>query len=1599
MAEPVAPHYVTPHLPFVESAIKGLALATAGVDEADFLRFAAAFLRRVDERFIVRRGLPDLIATILDLYRFVQVRPGREISVRVFNPAPEANGYSLDRTVVETAMPDQPFLFDSMKMLLGDRGLDIGSAMHPIVTVRRGASGRVEAVGDVAAGQARESLMHLEIDRIDEPGAREALRLAALDRLRRAQAVVDDFSSMRDQCLYLAGNLPEVARGGRPGEVEVARDLFRWLTDENFVFMGYKEFVVDRSGPEAAAVPQPTTRQGKFRVEPPGAEIPLPSAARSWLQGGGLLFVGKGDRDSDVHRPGRLDLVAARIARGEQERILLFAGLFTRRAIRQPASRVPMLREKVRTLLAREDAVEPSYLQRTILDAINSMPMEYLLQASVDEIGHALHLVHEAEERRRTVVHPMIGPDRTTAYVLVSFPREHYDEDLRLAIRSRLEELTGATYCDDRVATGEHDNAVIQFFLTAPAGMRGMNEEGIRRDLLELARTWEDRFTDAVRALGVPGLTDEALAAYLGELPEEYRHQVGPDEAALDLVAVLDLRRTGRIQFRMTPIAGDDSPSTRLRIFSARDIFLSHSLPVLSHFGLRVIDHNSFGLGAGPSPFYLDSFRVQSIDGQTDVSQHEARLAEAMRAVFEETTRDDRLARLVLTAHLTWQEVAVLRGVIHYARQLGHVRILEAVRQTWIDHPQAAELLMEMFRSKFDPDLDTDAGVRDARVGAARRRLQEYLGTVDSAAEDRTLRHGLHIVDAMVRTNAYSTGLTPGHPLSFKVDCAAIPDMPSPRPFREIFVYDAEVMGVHLRGGPVARGGLRWSDRPEDFRTEVLGLMATQQTKNVLIVPVGAKGGFVLRKHYDTPQAARKAADELYKLFIRGLLDLTDNIVDGDVVPPARVVRYDGDDPYLVVAADKGTAHLSDTANAVAAEYGFWLGDAFASGGSRGYDHKDLAITARGAWVCVRRHFHEMGTDPERDTITAVGIGDMSGDVFGNGLLLSRTVRLVAAFNHMHIFVDPDPDPERSWVERKRLFDVPRSTWADYDRGVLSPGGGIYPRHAKRIELSEQARRILGVEAESLSGEEAIRAILEAEVDLLWNGGIGTYVKASWETDRQADDATNDAVRVDARDVRARVVGEGGNLGFTQSARVEYAQKGGRINTDAVDNSGGVDTSDHEVNLKILFSGLIRQGLLGQEERDGILRAVVGKVCDDVLANNYLHSELISVDQVRSQRRLEDFSHMMAVLQAEDGVDLRAHRLPDEAEMQRRRAAKEGMLRPELAKLSPFTKMRVYGQLVDDPVFDGHYLLRALREYFPPEVRGPFAADVDRHLLRRQIAATVVTNRIIDAAGCTFFQEVQEATSRSVAEVALAYLAAADLMGTAEFRKDIHSLDGRTRASVQYRALIEVEDAAAELTRWLLVRGMPVHDAAVLLDRFQPSFDTFARVAGEVLPLADRREIDRREKWFTGREFPAAMARRLARVPFLPQAGDVVLLAERAGTPVEDAAVLWYEAGESSRLQWALQLADASAASDGWERIALLGIQDQLRALLLQLSTEIAASRRGGETFKGAVRRWFAEREDVVRRLDSLAERIDATKARGLAPATVVASTLTALAR
>jgi glutamate dehydrogenase len=1391
--------------------------------------------------------------------------------------------------------------------------------------------------------------MQIEITPENDPADLARLTQTLSGVLADVRAAVTDWQHMRRVLREVVAELSAQPSPVPAAELAEVQDFLRWLDDDNFTFLGYREYLFDgAANPEHG--PLGILRDETHPVFGGLRDLcSLPADVQDFVRRRELLVITKSNRRATVHRTAHMDAIGVRRfgANGEVTGVRVFLGLFTSLAYSRNCRSIPLLRLKVRRILERSGLSPTSHDGKALLHILDTFPRDELFQADEDQLFGTVTGVLNLQERQRIAVFVRRDPLERYVSCFVYVPRERHDSQLRGRFGAILEEAfagqisTFHTQLDDESAL-----ARIHFIIRTTRGAVPTVDIAILEErLAEAGRSWTDRLHQAA-ATAFGDEEARTLLRRFQSFPIAYQARTDAAQAVADLRRIEAVSAGSPLEVSLHP--APDARLPGLRLYRAKEpVALSDVLPMLENLGLRVVAEEPFEIDStNGTPVWIHEFQLSGIALLTSVSPAiRARFEEALVEVWTGRVENDGFNRLVLAAGLSARQVMLLRLYAKFLRQAGTTFSQAYMEDALSGHPDIARRLVQLFETRFDPESTGSSLAAVAEIQA----IDHALDTVGSLDEDRILRTFLTLILRTVRTNYYQkspSGEAKPY-LAVKLASSEIDLLPRPRPLFEIYVYSPRVEAVHMRAGKVARGGIRWSDRKEDFRTEILGLMKAQTVKNAVIVPVGSKGGFVVKQPPDSRDKLGAEAVECYKMLIRGLLDLTDNIVSEGpgrhrVVPPPQVVRHDEDDPYLVVAADKGTASFSDFANAISEEYGFWLGDAFASGGSAGYDHKAMGITARGAWELVKRHFRELGRNIESSEITVIGVGDMSGDVFGNGMLMSRHLRLLGAFDHRHVFVDPDPDAERSFAERQRLFRLPRSSWADYDRALISPGGGIFERGAKSVPISPEMKRAFDIEADHLTPAELIRKLLTARVDLLWFGGIGTYVKAPNETHAEVRDRANDALRVNGDEIQAKVVSEGANLAVTQRGRIAFALAGRCIDTDAIDNSAGVGTSDHEVNIKILLDQAIASGTLAAEDRQPLLAEMSGEVASLVLRDNYLQGEALSAAEARGVVSVDRQLRMIRDLKRSGRLDRALEFLPDDETVAARSAQGLGLVRPELAVLLAYAKMTLYEALLTSALPDAPELAEELRSYFPEAVRHRLAVQIATHPLHREIIATVVTNEIVNRARITFVHDMRARTGRSAAEVAQAYMIVREVFELRQLWTEIEALDNKVAAQVQIEMLLEIADVVERAAAWLLYRKRLAIGPEI--GRFAPSVRCIAASLFDLLPPSDRNLVSERSLRFAEAGVPEALATRVGGTMFLAGALDIADLAERSGHELDQAARVYYAVGARFALDEMRIAARRLRAETPWQKQAVEATIDDLFALQTDLAACILAS-------------------------------------------------------
>ncbi|MFD7839674.1 NAD-glutamate dehydrogenase [Streptomyces sp. NPDC059761] len=1593
---------------------------------------------------LLDRDPVDVFGAALSHYRLAENRPQGTANVRVHTPTVEENGWTSSHSVVEVVTDDMPFLVDSVTNELSRQNRGIHVVIHPQVVVRRDVTGKlIEILGpDCDAHGPKtarphdslvESWIHVETDRETDRADLKQIT----DDLRRVlsdvRESVEDWEKMRDAALRIADDLSDEPTAGdlREYELEEARELLRWLADDHFTFLGYREYnLVD--GDALAAVPG--TGLGILRSDPhhSGQEDDhpvspsfnrLPADARAKAREHRLLVLTKANSRATVHRPSYLDYVGVKKfdAEGNVVGERRFLGLFSSAAYTESVRRVPVIRRKVAEVLDGAGFSPNSHDGRDLLQILETYPRDELFQTPVDKLREIATSVLYLQERRRLRLY--LRQDEYGRYysALVYLPRDRYTTGVRLRLIAILQEELDGSSVDFTAWNTESILARIHFVIRVPQGkelpvLTDGDVERIEARLVEAARSWADGFADALVAEVGEERAAELLRKYGTSFPEGYKADHKPRAAVADLCHLERLSASDR-EFALSlyePV-GAGPGERRFKIYrTGEQVSLSAVLPVLQRLGVEVTDERPYELRCSDRTnawIYDFGLRMPLPAGNGDAhlgDDARERFQDAFAAVWQGDAENDNFNTLVLSAGLTWRQAVVLRAYAKYLRQAGVNFSQDYMEDTLRNNVHTTRLLVSLFEARMSP------GRQSAGTELIDAMLEELAGALDQVAsldEDRILRSFLTLINATLRTNFFQlneAGEQHSY-VSMKFDPQAIPELPAPRPAYEIWVYSPRIEGVHLRFGKVARGGLRWSDRREDFRTEILGLVKAQMVKNTVIVPVGAKGGFVA-KNLPDPSVDRDAwlAEGIasYKIFISALLDITDNMVGGEVVPPNGVVRHDEDDTYLVVAADKGTATFSDIANGVAEAYGFWLGDAFASGGSAGYDHKGMGITARGAWESVKRHFRELGHDTQTEDFTVVGVGDMSGDVFGNGMLLSEHIRLVAAFDHRHIFIDPTPDAATSYAERRRLFELPRSSWADYNGELLSAGGGVHPRSAKAIPVNAQMRAALGIEpgVTKMTPAELMQTILQAPVDLVWNGGIGTYVKATSETHTDVGDKANDAIRVNGADVRAKVIGEGGNLGLTQLGRIEFARigaggEGGKVNTDAIDNSAGVDTSDHEVNIKILLNAVVGDGDMTVKQRNKLLAEMTDEVGHLVLRNNYAQNVALANGIAQAPSLLHAQQRFMRRLESAGRLDRNIEFLPTDRQIRELLGAGRGLTQPELAVLFAYTKITVADELIATELPDDPYLRRLLHAYFPGALRAKFPEQIDAHALRREIITTLLVNDTVNTGGSTFLHRLREESGASTEEIVRAQLAAREIFGLADVWDAVESLDNKVAADVQTRVRLHSRRLVERGTRWLLNnRPQPLQ----ITETIELFSDRVSEVWAELPKLVRGADLE----WYQsimdeliGEGVPEELAAKVAGFSSAFPTLDIVAISDRTGVNPLDVAEVYYDLADRLNITQLMDRIIELPRADRWQSMARASIREDLFAAHAALTADVLAVGNGNSTPEDRFKAWEDKNAAIISRARTTLDEIRGSDDFDLANLSVAMRTMRSLLR
>jgi len=1578
---------------------------------ATFETFVEAFYGRSCPDDLLERDADELFSIAHSMWKSGYKRSADTPTLKILNPRSQTGGWSSKNTIIQIVNNDMPFLVDSLTGCLAvTMHHRIRMMHHPILAVRRDAKGVLSA--DEAFEEVRESYMYVEIGAQSDKEALKEIEDTLLATLTDVRAAVVDWRGMLakidETVASLTVNPPPIEQE----DVEEVIKLLRWLGADHFTFLGFREYrfegdpgtfdfnQVEGSGLGILRDANRNVLRDKDGFTKMSAEI------RHFLTQPEPLIITKANVKSTVHRMSHMDYIGVKIfdadgnAIGERR----FVGLFTSLSYSQFAHDVPLLRKKVARIKDRALYGQRSYAGKALSHFLETFPRDELFQVEEDWMYDAAMGVLQLLERPRS--RAFIRADQFERFVsaLVYVPRENYHSGLRAAVAGILCDAYNGEVSVYYAQLSEEPLARWHFIIrTKPGNVPAVDVHDINKRIAEATQGWSDRLHTALVDHHGEEKGHVLNHMYQARFTASYQEAFSPAQAAYDVTKLEDLSGRDDLQVDFYSHLGDGENRYRLKIYHGCSLIaLSDCMPILENMGFKVLSEHSYKMG-GDATSFIHDFSLERSDCSGFSSARVKPLIEALFIqVWSGTAEDDGFNELVLSSAMSWEEIVILRAYGKYLRQLGMGYTPDYIADSMVEHAEISAQLVALFKVQFDPVYaKANRDELSANIATDIRALMEAVKSLD---HDRIMRAYLNVIEATLRTNFYQPGVVEGEDeraLAFKIQSRLVEEAPLPKPYAEMWVYSPAVEGVHLRFGPIARGGLRWSDRREDFRTEVLGLAKAQQVKNAVIVPQGAKGGFFPKQL--PPMSDREAfmaeGVKCYRSFISSLLSVTDNLKDGKVVPPKKTVRRDGDDPYLVVAADKGTATFSDISNGISEGQGFWLDDAFASGGSHGYDHKKMGITAKGAWVGVQRHFREMGVDTQKDTFSVIGVGDMSGDVFGNGMLLSKTLHLKAAFNHLHVFIDPTPgDSKAAWKERKRMFNLPRSTWADYNKKLISQGGGIFSRADKSISLSQEIKDWLGVEADAMAPNDLINLILKADADLLWFGGIGTYVRATTESDLEVGDRANDALRVTGPDLKVRVVGEGGNLGMTQKSRIEFARTGGRLNTDFIDNSAGVDCSDKEVNIKILLQAVIAGGKLSRDKRDVLLESMTDEVSEIVLSDNYLQTQAISLAEQQAVSSREYHLGLIRALERDGGLNREIEYIPSDEGFAELAANERGLTRPEISTVLAYAKMSLLDILIKGDFIDAPILQDELEWGFPTALRNKFSEELANHRLRREIIATVLANEVVNWAGMTFVYEVKEETGLGVEDIVAAFVVVREVFGLQAQWDAINALDYKVAAGTQYDMHQSVSDSLKSQVMWVLRNVERPFDITALVERFKGPFKKLFAIKQTLLSNPVQEAFVNRRDPLKAAGVGHDLATFIASFEVLSSGPDIIAVAEESGKTVDYVAAVHFALGDRLGFDWLKQRADRIPPDDHWEVLAIRSILEDL-ADQQRSHVERVCKRAGTKTAKKATEAWAAAQATRIFRAERLMDDLSSAGALSVAKLSFAARHLRSILR
>ncbi|MCF6765430.1 NAD-glutamate dehydrogenase [Thiotrichales bacterium 19S3-7] len=1560
-------------------------------DVSNIITMAKGLFNIISENDLINRDVIDLYGLLLSLWRFISKRDlNKSYKVRVYNPDFEEHGWNSGLTVIELVGPDKPFQIDTIQVLLSRLDIGMHSMMHiGGAKIERDKNGDMISLHDISeqvdTPYQFESLAFFEVDRQkEEDGSLESLEEKINEALEHVDLVVDDFEPMRVKLTEALSGLSENCPDKQCEDFSEAIAFIEWLRDRHFIFLGYCDLDIVEKNKKTFEVVK-NSQLGLLKFGERYLSSNYHDFAKRLYTGKNqlsILSIAKSDHQSPVHRTGHMDIIGVTRynEKGKPIGERRFLGLYTSIAYHSTPHSIPFLRQKVDKVLQRSNFRYDGHAYKTLSSILETYPRDELFLSSDDDLFNTACGILHIKERQTLKLFVRKDPYSRYYFCMVFLPRERYNSEIRQKIQAILTQTLkakGSTFKTNFADESIHCRIDFTFYIE-PNSKPVTNDISLIEDKLkEVSRQWEDDLLDALIDTYGESVGRNYFTEYHDGFTPSYKHDFHARSAAIDIEHFEKVRKSGDIDMTLYRILEEESDRVRFKLYLAdQSAKLSHIFPILEDMGMFVNEERPYKVAVRSGGYvWISDFGLQ-VDRAFNIDRVKPLFQEVFSRVWDGSAENDRFNYLVPYAALGWRDVALIRALSGYLIQLGLRYSQNYIEETVIEYPDIVKNLVELFHVRFHPKLSK--ADRKKQQTALSQQIDDALANVVNRDHDRILRKMKSVILAIVRTNFYQTkenGEIKDY-MSFKLKPSLIPGAPKPTPLYEIFVHSPRVEGVHLRFAKVARGGLRWSDRKEDYRTEVLGLVKAQQVKNAVIVPLGAKGGFYPKRlpvSGDRDEVINEAI-ACYKIFISGLLDVTDNVKSTQIIAPLNVVRHDEDDPYLVVAADKGTATFSDIANAVAADYGFWLGDAFASGGSNGYDHKKMGITARGAWESVKRHFKERGKNCQKEDFTVVGIGDMSGDVFGNGMLLSKHIRLIGAFNHMHIFVDPNPDATTSYKERKRLFELPRSSWLDYDQKLISKGGGIFERSAKSIKLSPEMKKVFACDQNEIEPNELIQLILKANVELLWNGGIGTYVKAESESQSEVGDKANEAVRINATELQTDIVGEGGNLGLTQLARIQFALNGGAVNTDAIDNSAGVDCSDHEVNIKILLNMAVESGTLTMSDRNKLLAEMAEGVAQLVLKNNYYQNQSIAGSlRERSLASAETYMRLMRELSNRVQLDREIEFLPSDKRVQTRYASGKGLTAPEFSVIMAYMKIYIKQELLKSKLPDEAYFRRFLVQEFPEVLHKKYAKIMPRHGLAREIIATQLTNLMLVCMGIPFVQRLYDETGASVAEIARAFVVAVEILGAEELWLNVDHLH-RVPVTTLQDMNKSIYKLVQRVCRWLLRNHRSGLQVEVLIKQYQSQVTAVMDRFIDYLEVDEREKVIKKAAKYHQNGVDEKLAIKVAQFNYASPVLDLLSAVERSSKELGDVASAFFYLNEKVELGWYRRSVRGLSSQSYWGTIAASALRDDIDRIQCDLAlsilnhpgkTEAAKIANWLEHFKSPIDRWLEVVNDL----------------------------------